>query len=99
MRWTSAKHTQLTPNSHQNSQLVRIDPLSHTRMSAVALEVLRPPIWYDTQIWERMFANEILKPAFQAINLEPEDNIDEQIDTTKEIHVRLTANEAIANNF
>ncbi|UZP39490.1 hypothetical protein NXS19_007306 [Fusarium pseudograminearum] len=26
-------------------------------------------------------------PAFQAINLEPEDNIDEQIDTTKEIHV------------
>ncbi|CAM1507556.1 Fc.00g071970.m01.CDS01 [Cosmosporella sp. VM-42] len=26
-------------------------------------------------------------PAFQAINLEPEENIDEQIDTTKEIHV------------
>ncbi|KAF5675833.1 histone transcription regulator 3 [Fusarium heterosporum] len=26
-------------------------------------------------------------PAFQAINLEPEDNVDEQIDTTKEIHV------------
>ncbi|KAG5662110.1 hypothetical protein KAF25_004349 [Fusarium avenaceum] len=26
-------------------------------------------------------------PAFQAINLEPEDNNDEQIDTTKEIHV------------
>ncbi|KAM0344875.1 hypothetical protein ACHAPU_007007 [Fusarium lateritium] len=26
-------------------------------------------------------------PAFQAINLEPEDNIDEQIDTTKETHV------------
>lgn len=27
------------------------------------------------------------QPAFQAINLEPEENIDEQIDTTKEIHV------------
>ncbi|KAF4122269.1 regulatory protein, partial [Geosmithia morbida] len=26
-------------------------------------------------------------PAFQAINLEPEENIDEQIDTTKEVHV------------
>ncbi|KAM0486311.1 hypothetical protein ACHAPX_001017 [Trichoderma viride] len=26
-------------------------------------------------------------PAFQAINLEPEENIDEQIDTTKELHV------------
>ncbi|EJP63750.1 transcriptional corepressor, putative [Beauveria bassiana ARSEF 2860] len=28
-----------------------------------------------------------LQPAFQAINLEPEENIDEQIDTTKELHV------------
>ncbi|KAF7562650.1 hypothetical protein G7046_g1482 [Stylonectria norvegica] len=26
-------------------------------------------------------------PAFQAINLEPEENLDEQIDTTKELHV------------
>ncbi|KAM0257370.1 hypothetical protein ACHAQJ_004458 [Trichoderma viride] len=26
-------------------------------------------------------------PAFQAINLEPEENVDEQIDTTKELHV------------
>ena len=30
-----------------------------------------------------------MQPAFQAINLEPEENIDEQIDTTKELHVRL----------
>jgi hypothetical protein len=29
----------------------------------------------------------LLQPAFQAINLEPEENIDEQIDTTKELHV------------
>lgn len=29
----------------------------------------------------------ILQPAFQAINIEPEENIDEQIDTTKELHV------------
>jgi hypothetical protein len=28
-----------------------------------------------------------LQPAFQAINLEPEENEDEQIDTTKELHV------------
>lgn len=27
------------------------------------------------------------QPAFQAINLEPEENAEEQIDTTKEIHV------------
>lgn len=27
------------------------------------------------------------QPAFQAINLEPEENEDEQIDTTKELHV------------
>mgnify|MGYP005996708525 CR=1 len=27
------------------------------------------------------------QPAFQAINLEPEENLDEQIDTTKELHV------------
>ncbi|KAI9148097.1 Histone transcription regulator [Paramyrothecium foliicola] len=26
-------------------------------------------------------------PAFQAINLEPEENVDEQVDTTKELHV------------
>ncbi|KAH6888482.1 hypothetical protein B0T10DRAFT_488254 [Thelonectria olida] len=26
-------------------------------------------------------------PAFQAINIEPEENVDEQIDTTKELHV------------
>lgn len=32
-------------------------------------------------------ANHILQPAFQAINLEPEENVDEQIDTTKELHV------------
>ncbi|OAA72967.1 Tetratricopeptide-like helical [Akanthomyces lecanii RCEF 1005] len=32
-------------------------------------------------------ANRVMQPAFQAINLEPEENIDEQIDTTKELHV------------
>ncbi|KAJ6445391.1 transcriptional corepressor for histone Hir3 [Purpureocillium lavendulum] len=32
-------------------------------------------------------ANDSLQPAFQAINLEPEENVDEQIDTTKELHV------------
>jgi len=36
-------------------------------------------------------ANESLQPAFQAINLEPEENVDEQIDTTKELHVRRTS--------
>lgn len=33
----------------------------------------------------------IPQPAFQAINLEPEENTDEQIDTTKELHVRTSA--------
>lgn len=31
--------------------------------------------------------SDALQPAFQAINLEPEENVDEQIDTTKELHV------------
>ncbi|XP_044719678.1 uncharacterized protein HRG_06267 [Hirsutella rhossiliensis] len=31
--------------------------------------------------------NQTQQPAFQAINLEPEENVDEQIDTTKELHV------------
>lgn len=43
------------------------------------------------RIWQDGYfsaCTDSLQPAFVAINLEPEENVDDQIDTTKELHVR-----------
>ncbi|KAJ2968617.1 hypothetical protein NQ176_g9088 [Zarea fungicola] len=49
---------------------------------------LRQRKWFDLYPFPLLNpTNGCAQPAFQAINLEPEENIDEQIDTTKELHV------------
>lgn len=39
----------------------------------------------------------LIQPAFTALNLEPEENIDDEIDTTRELHVSLS-NRRFARN-
>lgn len=57
----------------------------------LALYMRRKHRQYGEFSWGLMQKQALLanasQPAFQAINLEPEDNVDEQIDTTKQLHV------------